>query len=140
MTEYVSGFLFDENRGFVCLIRKTKPEWQAGKLNGVGGKIEPGETPLDAMRREFKEETGVEVADWNHYATLSGSGFRVYFYRAFSDHLFDADSTTDEDVEVWFVAHLVNSDDLIPSLKWLVPMALSMDEDKACLFEVNEIY
>jgi 8-oxo-dGTP pyrophosphatase MutT (NUDIX family) len=29
----------------VLLIEKQKPAWQRGKLNGVGGKIEPGENP-----------------------------------------------------------------------------------------------
>ena len=55
---YVAGFLFSPDRSRVLLIRKNRPAWQAGKLNGLGGKIEPGETPPQAMRREFREEQG----------------------------------------------------------------------------------
>jgi 8-oxo-dGTP pyrophosphatase MutT (NUDIX family) len=54
---YVVGFLFSEDESRVLLVWKNRPAWQDGKLNGVGGKIEAGETPLQAMEREFKEET-----------------------------------------------------------------------------------
>ena len=56
--EYVLGFMFNEAESKVLLVWKNRPAWQAGKLNGVGGKIEAGETPVQAMNREFAEETG----------------------------------------------------------------------------------
>ena len=58
---YVAGFTFSENDTDVLLIEKQNPAWQRGFLNAVGGKIEPGEQPLEAMTREFKEETGVRT-------------------------------------------------------------------------------
>jgi 8-oxo-dGTP pyrophosphatase MutT (NUDIX family) len=57
-TEYVVGFVFDPDESHLLLIWKNRPAWQAGKLNGPGGKRENGETPLAAMEREFGEETG----------------------------------------------------------------------------------
>jgi len=42
------------------LILKDRPQWQSGRLNLPGGKIEPGETPEQAARRELMEETGYE--------------------------------------------------------------------------------
>ena len=44
--------------GRVLLIRK-KRGLGAGKINGPGGKIEPGETALEAAIRETQEEIGV---------------------------------------------------------------------------------
>ena len=35
--QYVCGFLFSRDRARVLLIRKRRPAWQAGKLNGLGG-------------------------------------------------------------------------------------------------------
>lgn len=59
-TKYVLGFAFYQDQ--VLLIRKTRPKWQAGLLNGIGGKVESfDENNQVAMRREFVEETGIET-------------------------------------------------------------------------------
>lgn len=34
-----------------------------GKITGYGGKVEPGETPLQAIRREFKEESSFDLPE-----------------------------------------------------------------------------
>lgn len=46
------------HEGRLLLIRK-KRGIGAGKINGPGGKVDPGETPLAAAIRETQEETGV---------------------------------------------------------------------------------
>src|SRR5205823_2965059 len=45
---YACGFLFSADRAQVLLIRKRRPVWQCGKFNGIGGKLEAAETPLEA--------------------------------------------------------------------------------------------
>ena len=60
VTEYVVGFCFDPSLHHVVLVRKNRPEWQKGRLNGVGGHIEESDPDAKyAMDREFGEETGV---------------------------------------------------------------------------------
>ena len=66
------GFLFRNSGTEVALVRKLKPEWQRGLLNGIGGKIEPGEDSREAMVREFEEETGARVDAWRSFAWLRG--------------------------------------------------------------------
>ncbi len=51
-------FVIDEDRGEVLLIRK-KRGLGAGKINGPGGKIDPGETSEECAIRETQEELGV---------------------------------------------------------------------------------
>lgn len=104
--EYVCGFMFQSHFGTVVLIRKNKPEWQKGKLNGVGGKIEPGEQPIQAMVREFEEETGfrTEVDEWSYLrAERFVNGVVVHFFYAVNDGA-HVESKTDEEVRRYNVA------------------------------------
>ena len=140
--EYVCGFLFSEDRARVLLIRKRRPAWQAGKLNGLGGKVEPGEDAPDAMRREFREEAGVDVASWQHVLTLrgaddagSGRGWAGHFFRAFGD-VDAARATTDEPLEVHPAARVPA--DTIPNLRWIIPLMLD-DEPAAGVYAVEVI-
>ena len=158
--KYVVGFLFSDERNRIALILKSRPEWQAGLWNGIGGKIETfkartaggqdvlrEESPLMAMVREFKEETGVELYEWEHFATTRGfggysaddvNGWEVHYFRAFdSDALNNVRWLTDELVAV----HLVSE---LPSIKqvlhndWLIPMALSSPKGRIHTLEEIE--
>lgn len=55
-------FIVDEAAQQVLLIRK-KRGLGAGKINGPGGKIDPGETALACAVRETEEELGVTALD-----------------------------------------------------------------------------
>jgi len=121
--EYVVGFMFSPSKQTVVLIEKQRPEWQKGKLNGVGGKIEIGETPRDVMQREFQEETGIAYWGWHHFATLRGAGTVVYVFRAFSELAFWAETKTDEKVFAFFPDPLPTS--VLPNLRFLIPLALT---------------
>ena len=121
---YVMGLLIDTETNRVALIRKNRPAWQAGRLNAVGGKVEAGEWPIDAMRREFREETGAQVNDWQHIATVLDFTGSIYVYRHFdTTGLIDQVMTaTDEAVEVHPTDQPIA--DLMPLITWLLPLAL----------------
>ena len=53
----------DERLLMLHRVRKEK-DVNAGKWIGIGGKIEPGETPEECMLRETKEETGLTLLRW----------------------------------------------------------------------------
>ncbi len=118
-TEYVVGFLFNGNN--VALITKNRPEWQVGKLNGIGGHIEPDETPHRAIVREFKEETGCLIASWNHFATIEDNWCKIYFFVTYGDYLIN--TITDEKVE-WVSSLDLWKYNCVHNLYWLVPMAI----------------
>jgi 8-oxo-dGTP diphosphatase len=56
--DQVATLLFVVRHGQVLLIHKRRGHG-AGKINGPGGRVEPGETPLQCALREIEEEVGV---------------------------------------------------------------------------------
>ena len=56
----VAGVLRDA-RGRVLLARRTEGRDLAGLWEFPGGKVEPGESPEDALVRELREELGIEA-------------------------------------------------------------------------------
>lgn len=120
MQEYVAGLLYSDMGDRVALVKKNRPEWQAGYYNAIGGKIEPGETSQDAMRREFLEEAGVDV-EWDFRFTLGNDRFKVHFYSAFSDELLlQVTTLTDEPIEVVYTSYLPHH--TIQNVTWIVPL------------------
>jgi 8-oxo-dGTP diphosphatase len=119
---YVCGFLFDRNFENILLIRKNRPEKQKGRLNGVGGKVEEGESFRQAMEREFREEAGITISgdDWNECVELVGPDYEVNFYWYFGD-LSEAKSMTDEPLEIHRVDSLIGNKDVLTNLKWIIP-------------------
>lgn len=127
MQRYVAGFMFDEAGEEALLVRKNKPEWQRGLYNGVGGKIEAGELPIQAMIREFEEEACIKTdkREWKRFCTITGGFGSVYFYYCFSNKMFDAKPGEEELVKIWSVERVTKG--LVPvisNLLWLIPLAL----------------
>ncbi|TCV94971.1 8-oxo-dGTP diphosphatase [Luteibacter rhizovicinus] len=56
----VAGVLVDA-AGRVLLAQRPPGKHLAGMWEFPGGKLEPGETPLEALRRELDEELGIDV-------------------------------------------------------------------------------
>lgn len=103
MKRYVLGFCFNQELDRVALILKDHPANQAGKLNGIGGKIENSELPHQAMTREFLEEAGVEIEKWNHVKEWGdGVNFNVSIYTTVSD-LEKLSSTTPEQIALIYI-------------------------------------
>jgi len=50
-------------RGDEILLIRKKRGFGAGKINGPGGKVDPGETALESALRETEEELGVRPLD-----------------------------------------------------------------------------
>ncbi len=70
----------------ILLIRK-KRGLGAGKINAPGGRLEPGETPLEAAIREAQEEVGITPLDLryagvNLFQFVDGYSIHVHVFRA----------------------------------------------------------
>ena len=67
---------------------KKKNDLNEGKWVGVGGKFEPGETGDDCVKREVREETGLEITDYRFYGIIKFVSDR---YEAEDMYLYTAD-------------------------------------------------
>jgi len=123
MKRMVVGFVFNASTTAVMLIRKVKPEWQCGLLNGIGGKIEQGESTCGAMRRECLEEAGIDIDIWTWVHKLSADDWEVDFFACCAD-LSMMRSMEVEQLEVIMLSDINPLRvDMINNLPWLIPMA-----------------
>ena len=66
-----AAIIFNDERNRI-LIAKRNPGGLHGELwEFPGGKIEPGETPADCIRREIREELGITISHITPYQTVS---------------------------------------------------------------------
>jgi len=81
-----ASLVFIVRDGSMLLIRK-KRGLGAGKINGPGGRLEPGETPLACAVREVREELCVTPLDLracgeNRFQFVDGYSIHVHVFRA----------------------------------------------------------
>lgn len=124
--KYVLGFMFDEEEFGVLLIEKLRPKWQVGKMNGIGGKIETDENSFQAMRREFKEETGIDYFHWIPVVTISGEDWEVVVYTCKTNQVHGFKTMEDEKV-CYIPLNELRDFNVISNLDWLIPMCLDVD-------------
>lgn len=128
MINYTVGFLFSCDLKRVALVRKNRPQWQAGLLNGIGGKVEVGELPLDAMIREFYEEAGVVINEWNHFANMSEAGCFSLDVFATAGDVDSVCTKTDELIDVFEVVD-IQTLTTVENIPWLILLAVDVLQD-----------
>lgn len=118
--------------GRVLMLQRALPrddeddDPSAGTFEMPGGKLEPGEKPIDAARREWAEETGCEVPDGKITGTwASDNGVYEGFVLTiphevdvsiFGDRDPDPDGDSIEAIVWWDPAHLADNPAVRPEL------------------------
>ncbi|MFI5350376.1 MAG: NUDIX domain-containing protein [Elusimicrobiota bacterium] len=64
--------------GRTLMLHRNKKQGDVhlGKWNGLGGKIDPGESPDDCVVREVREESGLTISDARLRGVLTFPAFR----------------------------------------------------------------
>ncbi|WP_413625655.1 NUDIX hydrolase [Luteibacter sp. Lutesp34] len=71
------GYVLSPDGRHVLMIHRNarQDDMHLGKYNGLGGKMEPGEDIAACMRREIREEAGIECTEMSLRGTLNWPGF-----------------------------------------------------------------
>lgn len=119
--------LFVVRGGQVLLIRKQRG-LGAGKINGPGGRIHAGETPLEAAVREVREEVCVTPHDIVECGELSfqfvdGYSIHVHVFRAAGC---EGEATqTPEAIPLWTPLDAIPYDEMWADDRIWVPLMLA---------------
>lgn len=113
--------------GEILLIRK-KRGLGAGKVNGPGGRLEIGETPLQAAVREVQEEllvtpTGLDHRGELRFQFVDGYSIHVHVYSAT-----DCDgkaSETEEAIPLWTALDAIPYDEMWADDRIWLPLMLA---------------
>ena len=71
------GYVLSADARQVLMVHRNArgDDQHLGKYNGLGGKLEPDEDVVEGMRREIREEAGIECLDMRLRGTISWPGF-----------------------------------------------------------------
>ncbi len=79
-----------DDDGMVAMVRQYRFPIDTHLLELPAGKLEPGEEPLPAAKRELSEETGIEADEWRDlgfiYTSPGFSTEKLYMYLATGLH------------------------------------------------------
>jgi ADP-ribose pyrophosphatase YjhB (NUDIX family) len=105
-----AGALVEDDEGRLLLARRAAEPFK-GRWDIAGGFLEEGEHPLDGLRRELREETGLDVEP-------------LEFVGAWMDR-YGGDSTAEATLNLYWTACVVGGEaraaDDVDDLRWFEP-------------------
>lgn len=144
--DYTLGFVFVKDRAvptteYVLLLKKKKPESQAGKYNGIGGGFEKKETREQCIVREAKEEANIDTTEdqWTFVGTLyKPKKWRVHIAYIYIDFT-EVGKIPSQCDEGEFL--LANSQNLpantMLNLRWMIPLIKNRQQERQKDFMVT---
>ena len=130
MTEKHCTLLFLRRDNQILLAMK-KRGFGANRFNGVGGKIEPGETIEQALLRETREEIGIvpmhywKVAEQDFLQQESDEPWRMYVHTYFCDEWQGEPTESEEMAPQWFEIEDIPYTDMWQDDEFWLPLVIA---------------
>ena len=125
------------------MLGEKKKGFGKGKLNGPGGKIEPGETPEQGMIRETREEVGITPKKYKEMGTVEfvewykGEEQNVIFYLYVATEYEGKLKESDELKPYWFDLDNIPYDKMFEDDSYWMPIVLEGNKIQA-FFEYDK--
>ncbi len=123
----VATLLFVKRDRHVLLIHKKKG-MGAGLINGPGGRVEPGETPMAGAIREVQEElrvTPIGVRPAGELLFQFADGFALHGYVFMASECLGVPQETDEAIPLWVTVDTIPYDKMWADDRHWVPLMLA---------------
>ena len=135
-------FLMKDNK---ILLANKKRGFGKGKYNGVGGKLEPGETKEQAMIRECQEEINATPTEFKYMGTIEFDEYYkdeeeyntlyLYIVTKWNGEI----KESDEMKPTWFDINNIPFDNMFQDDKYWLPLILEGKQIQAH-FKLDEDY
>ena len=122
----------------LLLLGAAKKQLWAGRYNGLGGHVEPGEDIYTSARREVREEAGLEARDVRLRGVVHAdagdpaAGILFFVFTAVADEKRVVPS--EEGALEWRPVNALPVDRMVEDLPVLLPKVLAMGPDDPPLF------
>lgn len=127
----VLAIIFNDDMKVLVLKRSSYPDqWMPSKWALLGGGIEDDENPIDAIQREIKEETGLDVKKFNEKFVIQRSPDNVehIFTAKYDGDNYEIKLNKEHDDYVWIDPNRVNELDSVPNLFDYIKLAIEKYE------------
>lgn len=145
---YTYTICFIKQRNRILLLNREKPRWM-GSWNGIGGKIEEGETPTECVLREVYEETEIKLDNIIYKGTInriynnSQEGeIHAFIADLSDDYVYNTPRQSSEGIIDWksisWILHPENTG-VATNIPKFLPIMLEKDElyNHLCVYENN---
>ena len=124
-------------KGDQILLAMKKRGFGAGRFNGVGGKIEPGETIEQALIREAQEEINITPIEFEKMADITFDEFykgqpAILHVNVFTATKWDKEPTESEEMAPkWFSKNQIPFENMWPDDTYWLPQVINGIKIKA---------